>query len=74
MMNWLNTPMGTVPLWTILIGLWSLPWKAVALWKSARNKQLYWFIALLILNTVAILEIVYIFFFAGKAVKAKKKK
>ena len=50
----------------ILIALWTIPWKGVALWKSAQNKQLGWFIAMLILNTLAILEITYIFFFAKK--------
>lgn len=53
--------------WLIwLIILWILPWKGVALWKSARNKQTGWFIALLILNTLAILEILYIFIFSRK--------
>lgn len=46
-----------------LLLLWVLPWKGVALWKAARNKQLKWFIAMLILNTIAILEITYLFFF-----------
>ncbi|MBZ9572544.1 hypothetical protein KJA15_04390 [Patescibacteria group bacterium] len=54
--------------WLIL--LWTLPWKGVALWKSARNSHKKWFVALLILNTMAILEIVYIFFFSKK--KAQK--
>jgi len=50
----------------LLIALWTLPWKGVALWKSARNAQKGWFIALLILNTLAILEITYIFYFSKK--------
>lgn len=54
----------------ILIALWTIPWKGVALWKAARNKQLVWFIVMLILNTLAILEITYIFFFSKKE-KAK---
>lgn len=49
-----------------LIALWVIPWKGVALWKSARNKQTVWFIALLVLNTLAILEILYIFIFSKK--------
>ena len=48
----------------LLITLWVAPWKGVALWKSARNRQMSWFIALLILNTLAILPITYIFFFS----------
>lgn len=51
-------------LWAILIAIWSLPWKGVALWKSARAEDKYWFIALLLINSIGILDIVYIFFFA----------
>ncbi len=43
---------------------WSLIWKGVALWKSARNNERAWFVAILIINTVGILEIAYLFFFA----------
>jgi len=50
----------------LLIVAWTLPWKAVALWKAAKNSQKGWFIALLILNTLAILDIVYIFYFSKK--------
>jgi hypothetical protein len=45
---------------------WTLPWKAVALWKAARNRQLVWFIVLFLVNTLAILEIIYIFAFSKK--------
>ena len=48
----------------LLITLWSLAWKGVALWKSARNSQKRWFIFLLFLNTLGILEIIYIFYFS----------
>ncbi len=50
----------------ILLAIWILPWKGLALWKSARLGQKYWFIAILVLNTLAILEIFYIFFIARK--------
>jgi hypothetical protein len=46
--------------------LWTLPWKGVALWRASRNSHKKWFIALLIINTLAILEIIYIFFFSKK--------
>lgn len=46
--------------------LWVLPWKGVALWKAAQLSHTRWFIALLVLNTFAILEIFYIFFVARK--------
>lgn len=53
--------------WVIfLIAAWVFPWKGVALWRAARNAQKKWFIALLAVNTMAILEIIYIFFFSKK--------
>lgn len=48
----------------VLISLWTIPWKGYALWKAAQNKQTRWFIALLLINTVGILEITYIFYFS----------
>ncbi len=56
-----------------LIVLWTIPWKGVALWKAARNSDKIWFIALFLLNTLAILEIIYIFF-AGKNKENKENK
>jgi len=50
-------------LWITLAIIWTLPWKGVALWKSARNKQKAWFIVLLLLNTLAILEVTYLLWF-----------
>jgi len=48
----------------LLIAIWTLPWKGVALWRAARNRHSKWFIAMLVLNTLALVEIVYIFFFS----------
>lgn len=47
-----------------LLLVWTLIWKGIALWKSARNDQRYWFVALLIINTAGILELLYLFVFA----------
>lgn len=47
----------------LLLTSWSLAWKGVALWKSSRNSRRNWFIALLLINTFGILEIIYIFYF-----------
>lgn len=46
-----------------VILVWSFIWKGIALWHSARNKQLAWFVALLVVNTIGILEIIYLIFF-----------
>ena len=45
----------------VLFTLWSAIWKGIALWKAARRGETGWYVALLILNTVGILEIIYIF-------------
>lgn len=53
--------------WFILLAvLWTMPWKGVALWRAAGNRHLWWFIAIFLLNTLAILEIIYIFAFSRK--------
>ncbi len=54
-------------LWAILlVVLWTLSWKGIALWKSARQNEKWWFAALLVINTLALLEILYIFIFSKK--------
>jgi len=60
----LATQLGT-PLWFLItIIIWSAIWKLTALWKSARRNHLVWFIVLAIINTVGILEILYIYVFS----------
>ena len=46
--------------------LWSVVWKGLGLWKSARNGHKVWFVVLLLVNTVGILEILYIYVFSKK--------
>lgn len=59
--------------WVILlIVLWSLPWTGVALWKAAKNNHKIWFVVLLVINSMAILEIIYIFIFSKKKQLIKK--
>ncbi len=66
-----------ISLWLfVVIAIWSLAWKLVALWKSARKGSLVWFIILAVFNTVGILPILYIFVFSKmkcREVKIKKK-
>ena len=70
-----------VPIWLlVVIAIWSLIWKGFALWKAGRKNQLVWFVVLLVVNTIGILEILYIFWFSkmGKkkvdVTKGKKRK
>jgi hypothetical protein len=48
----------------LLLVAWSIPWKGIALWKAARRDHLAWFVILFIINTVGLLEIIYIFLVA----------
>lgn len=63
----------------VIIIIWSLVWKALALWKAGRMNQPIWFVLLIIVNTMGILEILYIFLFSKikldniKEEKGKKK-
>jgi len=50
----------------ILLILWTLPWKGWALWKAARLNDKGWFIALLAVQTLAVLDILYIFVFSKR--------
>lgn len=44
----------------IILAVWESIWKMIALWKSARNNHLAWFICIGVLNTVGILPIIYV--------------
>jgi len=44
----------------ILLAIWEIVWKLIALWKAGRNNHLAWFICLALINTAGILPIVYI--------------
>lgn len=46
--------------------IWVTVWRGIALWKAARNSHKKWFVALLILNTFGILEMIYVFVFSKK--------
>jgi len=51
-------------MWLLPIIIWTAFWKGLALWKSARSGEKWWFLALLLINTMGILELVYLFVFA----------
>jgi hypothetical protein len=54
--------------------LWSIAWKGWSLWRAAKNDNKPWFVALLLINTMGILEILYIFVFGKEKSKSSKKK
>jgi len=59
-------------IWLAPLMIWSMVWDGIALWKAARNGSKPWFIVILLLNTVGILEILYIFVFGKKTGKKRK--
>ena len=52
----------------IVAVVWSSVWKALALWKAGRQNQKGWFVALFVINTLGILEILYLFVFGKKKI------
>ena len=44
--------------------LWSIFWKGLALWHAARRGEYWWFVIILVVNTLGILEIIYLFLVA----------
>lgn len=59
----LGIPLAVAPLVVVLV-LWSIVWKGLGLWHAAKRGETWWFVALLLLNTAGILEIVYLLVFA----------
>lgn len=48
----------------LIFVLWSVVWKGLALWHAGRRGEGWWFVILLLVNTLGILEIIYLFFVA----------
>ena len=69
----MNTIASHAPYFVMILPLliiWSLVWKGMALWKCGRNNQLVWFVVLMVVNTLGILEILYLAFWQKKNIKA----
>jgi hypothetical protein len=66
----ISPEIATIVLSVILI--WTLIWKGFALWKSAKKNQTIWFIIILLINTIGILEILYIYVFSEINLDKKK--
>jgi len=44
--------------------LWTIIWKGLALYRAGANRSPGWFLALLVFNTLGVLEILYLFVFS----------
>jgi hypothetical protein len=51
--------------------VWGIVWKAIALWTAAKNNQKPWYVILLFVNTLGLLEIIYLKFFQRKNAAVK---
>src|SRR3989344_8519684 len=71
--TYLGIPVGLITTLLIIITAWSLVWKGIALWKSSKNNHLIWFVVLLVINTLGILEILYIYVFSKISCESCKK-
>lgn len=58
----------------LLTIIWTMPWKGFALWKAAQNKHKWWFVAILLTNTFALLDALYIFYFSKRKSRKGDKK
>ena len=56
----------------LLTIIWSFFWKGLSLWRAAKLNQKYWFVIILIINTLGILEIIYLAFFQKKSKASNK--
>jgi methionyl-tRNA synthetase len=53
----------------LAIFFWTIPWKAWGLWLAVKRNEIWWFLAMLLINTIGVLEIIYIFFIAKQSDK-----
>lgn len=59
--------------WAAII-IWSLVWKLIAFWRSARDDGKLWYILFIFIHTLGVLEIIYIYFISPNSKYQKKKK
>lgn len=52
--------------WALPLTVWTFVWQGIALWRSGKNNQFYWFLVNLILGYGGVFPILYIFFFQKK--------
>ena len=57
----------------LLALIWILPWKGFALWKASRNEHKWLFVVILLTNTFALLDALYILYFSKRKKRDKKK-
>jgi len=62
-----------MPPWllTIMV-IWSLVWMGIGMWVAARKRHVVWYVIFLLVHTLGILEILYIFVFSKMKRRAEE--
>lgn len=53
----------------LILTVWTLFWKGMALWFAARKRDKFWFVVILLVNTMGILEVIYLIVLRNQKVK-----
>lgn len=56
----------------LLLVIWTMVWKGIALWKAGRQNDKTWFIVLFLVSTVGILDIIYYYHISKRKKKEVK--
>ena len=54
------------PFLLFAMSLWTIAWMGLGLYRAASLKQKNWFLAILLIHIMGIIEIAYLFYFAKK--------
>lgn len=52
--------------WLLIVIVWDLVWRCLAVWKSTKNNHPVWSILFVLFATIGILPIIYLFIFSKK--------
>lgn len=55
----------------VLLVIWTMIWKGLALWKAGRKNDMLWFVILFLISTVGILDIIYYYHISKREIKHK---
>ena len=50
----------------LLLVAWSLAWQGMGLWRAAQRGEKAWFVVFLLVHTLGVLEIIYLFAIAPR--------
>lgn len=60
-MNLVNLTQNNIFIMVLVI--WEIVWKGLALWFASKNNQKIWYVAILLINSIGIIPLVYLVFF-----------